>query len=73
MDHEKLSDTGISEFLTVQKNPEILRLKIECEPDAKHPGGLNLFGKGFGDFDQNNLVCLFSSEDLEENSQENPG
>jgi predicted transcriptional regulator len=29
-----------------------IRLRIEVKPDARHPGGANIFGRGFGNYDQ---------------------
>ena len=29
-----------------------IRLRIEVKPDAAHPGGVNIFGRGFGNYDQ---------------------
>jgi predicted transcriptional regulator len=29
-----------------------IRLKIEVKADARHPGGVNIFGRGFGNYDQ---------------------
>jgi predicted transcriptional regulator len=29
-----------------------VRLKIEVKADARHPGGVNIFGRGFGNYDQ---------------------
>jgi predicted transcriptional regulator len=29
-----------------------IRLRIEVKRDARHPGGLNIFGRGFGNYDQ---------------------
>jgi predicted transcriptional regulator len=27
-------------------------MRIEVKRDARHPGGLNIFGRGFGNYDQ---------------------
>jgi predicted transcriptional regulator len=29
-----------------------IRLRIGVKPDARHPGGVNIFGRGFGNYDQ---------------------
>ncbi|WP_304684623.1 hypothetical protein [Ileibacterium valens] len=63
MDNEKLSDKSLFEFLAASRDPEMIRLRIECREDAVHPGGLNLFGRHFGDYDQNMIVRLFSKFD----------
>jgi predicted transcriptional regulator len=35
-----------------------IRLRIEVKPDAKHPGGVNIFGRGFGNYDQDIILRL---------------
>jgi predicted transcriptional regulator len=35
-----------------------LRLKIAVPPDTRHPGGVNLLGKGFGNYDQDIEVTV---------------
>lgn len=35
-----------------------IRLRIAVKPDAKHPGGINIFGRGFGNYDQDILMRL---------------
>ena len=35
-----------------------VRLKIEVKPDARHPGGVNIFGRGFGNYDQDIILRL---------------
>jgi predicted transcriptional regulator len=35
-----------------------IRLKIEVKPDARHPGGINIFGRGFGNYDQDIVLRL---------------
>jgi predicted transcriptional regulator len=35
-----------------------IRLRIEVKPDARHPGGLNIFGRGFGNYDQDIVLRL---------------
>lgn len=63
----KIGETQTSlndEFLSYVKLPDLrldaikknyLTLKIGVEPSAKHVGGINLFGKGFGDYKQDIL------------------
>ncbi len=37
----------------------MMRLRIESAQEAQHPGGINLFGKQFGDYDQDiEIRCL---------------
>jgi predicted transcriptional regulator len=35
-----------------------IRLKIEVKPDAMHPGGVNIFGRGFGNYDHDIVLRL---------------
>lgn len=35
-----------------------IRLRIGVKPDARHPGGLNIFGRGFGNYDQDIMLRL---------------
>jgi predicted transcriptional regulator len=35
-----------------------IRVRIGVKPDAKHPGGLNIFGRGSGNHDQNIVMRL---------------
>ena len=35
-----------------------IRLRIGIDDNAKHPGGVNVFGKGFGNYDQDILMRL---------------
>lgn len=37
-----------------------IRVRIEVKADARHPGGLNIFGRGFGNHDQDIRLCLKS-------------
>ncbi len=35
-----------------------IRLRIEVRSDARHPGGVNIFGRGFGNYDQDIVLRL---------------
>ena len=35
-----------------------IRLKIGVKADARHPGGINIFGRGFGNYDQDIVLRL---------------
>ena len=35
-----------------------IRFRIEVKPDARHPGGVNVFGRGFGNYDQDIVLRL---------------
>jgi predicted transcriptional regulator len=39
-------------------NHHSIRLRIAVKPDAKHPGGINIFGRGFGNYDQDIIMRL---------------
>ena len=35
-----------------------IRLRIAVKDDAKHPGGVNIFGRGFGNYDQDIVLRI---------------
>ncbi|MNE85223.1 hypothetical protein D3C80_1822010 [compost metagenome] len=47
---------GLGE-LNINGSPK-MRLRIGIQPDAVHQGGLNLFGRGFGDYGQNIIMKI---------------
>lgn len=47
----KASDLGLNEHRSV-------RLRVEVKADSKHPGGINIFGRGFGNYDHDILLRL---------------
>ncbi|MGC5772047.1 ArsR/SmtB family transcription factor [Paenibacillus pabuli] len=51
LDMEKISAVDLTQ-LNLQ-NSHKLRVRIGMKPDAVHQGGVNLFGRQFGDYDQN--------------------
>src|SRR6185312_13332181 len=46
-----LADLGIEAHRSI-------RLRIGVKKDAKHPGGVNIFGRGFGNYDQDIVLRL---------------
>ena len=48
LDTQKLSDVTLDQ-LALEQNDHV-KVRIGVHADAKHPGGLNLFGESFGDF-----------------------
>jgi len=40
------------------ENHHSIRLRIAVKPDAAHPGGINIFGRGFGNYDQDIVLRL---------------
>lgn len=47
-----IGDIGLSEHHSI-------RMKIGIEPHARHPGGVNIFGRGFGNYDQDIVMRLY--------------
>jgi len=39
-------------------NHHSIRLRMAVKPEAKHPGGINIFGRGFGNYDQDIILRL---------------
>ena len=50
LDGQKLSDIRIGELKLDHKSP--MRFRFSVAEDALHVGGLTLFGKNFGNYDQ---------------------
>ncbi|WP_438588898.1 hypothetical protein [Dubosiella newyorkensis] len=53
-------------FDQAQKDPEILRFKIESDKDAKHPGGLNILAANLEIYDQDIEVRFMRKEKQKE-------
>jgi len=58
VDGVRISDVKLSE-LDVEAHRSI-RLRIGVKRDAKHPGGVNIFGRGFGNYDQDIVLRLYT-------------
>lgn len=56
VDGMKISDITIDK-LDLEAHRSI-RLRIGVKKDAKHPGGVNIFGRGFGNYDQDIVLRL---------------
>ena len=56
IDGMKISDVALSE-LDIASHHSI-RMRIGVREDAKHPGGINIFGRGFGNYDQDIVLRL---------------
>jgi predicted transcriptional regulator len=56
IDGMKISDISLPD-LDVAGHHSI-RLRIGVKDDARHPGGINLFGRGFGNYDQDIIMRL---------------
>ncbi|MBB6635755.1 ArsR/SmtB family transcription factor [Cohnella thailandensis] len=61
LDMEKVSEVRVDDLKLIHR-PNI-RLRIGVKPDAVHQGGLNLFGKQFGDYEQDiNVKVYYATE-----------
>jgi len=56
VDGLKISPVSLKD-LDVETHHSI-RLKIGVKADARHPGGINIFGRGFGNYDQDIVLRL---------------
>lgn len=56
VDGVKISPVSLKD-LDIEAHHSI-RLKIGVKDDAKHPGGVNVFGRGFGNYDQDIVLRL---------------
>ena len=56
VDGVKISPVSLKD-LDVDKHHSI-RLRIGVKEDARHPGGINIFGRGFGNYDQDIVLRL---------------
>ncbi|CAN7584454.1 ArsR family transcriptional regulator [Pararhizobium sp. LjRoot235] len=59
VDGVRISDVTITELDLV--NHHSIRVRIGVYENAAHPGGINIFGKGFGNYDQDILLRLKTS------------
>jgi predicted transcriptional regulator len=60
IDGGRLSDVRLAD-LDLDSHHSI-RLRVGIADDARHPGGVNIFGKGFGNHDQDIVMRLFLKE-----------
>lgn len=56
VDGTRISDVNVTS-LDLGSHRSI-RLRIEVKPEARHPGGLNIFGRGFGNYPQDIVLRL---------------
>lgn len=56
IDGMRLSDVTVREVMVMPQQPVTIR--IGNKPDAQHIGGFNLFGKGFGNYEQDLILRL---------------
>ena len=57
LDGIKLSDIKLSDL--IKDDMDSLSFKIECPKDTQNPGGINIFGSNFGNFNQNIKVKCY--------------
>lgn len=56
VDGVKISNVNLSQLeLGAHRS---IRLRIEVKPDARYPGGVNIFGRGFGNYNQDIVLRL---------------
>jgi predicted transcriptional regulator len=58
----KVSNVGLSQLALDQHHS--IRLKIGIDDEAKNPGGINIFGKGFGNQNQDIVMRLHLKDAL---------
>lgn len=56
VDGVQISDVTLSDLDVA--NHHSIRLRIGIRDDARHPGGINIFGRGFGNYDQDIVMRL---------------
>ena len=63
IDGLQISDVTIDEFKITSKSP--LKFKLEVPENAEHVGGLTIFGRGFGNYNQDiNIKMAYSPIEL---------
>lgn len=65
LDMEKVSGIALKD-LQLELSPK-LRMRVGIKPDAVHQGGLNLFGRHFGDYDQHIIMRVKYTLEQDEN------
>lgn len=56
VDGMKMSPVSLKDLDLGQHNS--IRFRISVKDDARHPGGVNIFGRGFGNYDQDIIMRL---------------
>jgi predicted transcriptional regulator len=56
IDGEKLSDIGVA---AVNSEDKTWNLTLSVDEHAVHPGGLTIFGQGFGNYDQDIMISIY--------------
>ena len=60
IDGVKISDVTISDLHIPDHHS--IRVKVGVKEDAVHMGGMNIFGKGFGNYDQGIILRTYFDE-----------
>jgi len=60
VDGEKLSSFSIGEIALARAEP--IRFRIESPSDCKNPRGFTIFGKGFGNYNQDIVVTIIAAD-----------
>ncbi len=63
LDGERTSDATLEELHLAEHHS--IRLRVGIDDHAEHPGGVNIFGKGFGNHDQDIILRLHIRPDPE--------
>lgn len=61
LDGEKIADVALDQLHLAEHHS--IRLRIGIDERAEHPGGVNIFGKGFGNHDQDIILRLHLRSD----------
>ncbi len=56
VDGVRISDVSLADLEVA--NHHSIRVRVGVRPDARNPGGMNLFGRGFGNYDQDIILRL---------------
>ena len=56
LDGTRLSDVGLSDLAL--EDHQSIRVRVSVPEDAAHPGGVNIFGHGFGNYDKDIVLIL---------------
>ena len=60
VDGVKISNVKLSDLDLAAHHS--IRLRIGIREDAKHPGGINIFGRGFGNYDQDIVMRIHKAQ-----------
>ena len=58
IDGVRISDVTIDDLRLADHHS--IRMRIGIHDEARHPGGINIFGRGFGNYDQDIVMRLYT-------------